>query len=624
MSDTIQPLSEKDAESKDLVAENIEKLKQLFPEIITDGKVDFETLEEVLGEFKEESNERYSFSWSGKGQAKKLAMRPSKGTLRPAPEESVDWDSTEHLFIEGDNLEVLKLLQRSYHKKVKMIYIDPPYNTGHDFIYKDDFKDNIKNYLKLTDQVDEVGKKISSNVETSGRYHTDWLNMIYPRLRLARELLQDDGVIFVSIDDHEIANLKKVMDEVYGEENFIANMIWQSRTSISNDQQISLNHNHTLIYSKDINEVVFYGDIIGKDDYSNPDEDPRGPWKLVPIDANKPGGDTYYPIENPNTGEKYYPPNGRSWAMNPTDYKALFNDGRIKFGKGGESAPKKKLFYEERKIKGDSKTPSSVITNEATTKDGTEELMKLFDGKKVFDYPKPVSLMKRFLTYGCTRNKKNIVLDFFAGSGSLAHGIFDSEDVDANWILVQIPEPVDESKTTGKNAMKMGLHNLAETAKERLRRASKSILKSHGKEEEIDLGFKVFKLDKSNIKPWDPDFEDVQLSLEDSIENVKPDRSEEDVLYEILLKYGLDLTLPIEKRSIGNAKLYVGGAGALILCLSDNIDLDIVESIAEIKKEYDPELMRVVFRDSGFKDDVVKTNAVQILKQHGIEDVRSI
>ncbi|MEX2345298.1 MAG: site-specific DNA-methyltransferase [Balneolaceae bacterium] len=623
MSESIPALTELEGESLDLVAENIEKLKQLFPEIVTDGKVDFETLKEVLGDFKEESTERYSFTWNGKSQARKLAMTPSRGTLRPAPEESVNWDSTEHLFIEGDNLEVLKLLQRSYHKKVKMIYIDPPYNTGGDFIYKDNYKDNVKNYLKYTDQLDEEGKKKSSNPEKSGRYHTDWLNMIFPRIKLSWELLRDDGVIFVSIDDHEIGNLKKIMDEVYGEENFISNMIWQSRTSISNDQEVSLNHNHTLIYAKKIDEVIFYGDIIDKSDYSNPDNDPRGPWKLVPIDANKPGGDTYYPITNPDTGEEFYPPNGRSWAMNPKDYKALYDDNRIKFGKGGESAPKKKLFYEERMIKGDSKTPSSVITNEATTKDGTEELMRLFDGKKVFDYPKPVNLMKRFLTYGCERNSDNIVLDFFAGSGSLGHGIYACEEIDAKWILIQIPEPVDESKTTGKNAIKLGMHNLAETSKERLRRATIE-MEDKSDKKSSKLGFKVFKLDTSNIKTWDQNFDDVQLSLEDSIENIKPDRSEADVLYEILLKYGLDLTLPIEEKAIDDAKVYVGGAGALILCLSDDVNLDVVEGIAAIKKEFNPELMRVVFRDSGFKDDVVKTNAVQILKQHGIEDVRSI
>lgn len=618
----IPPLSSKDGESKDLVSENIQKLKQLFPEILTDGKIDFEALKEALGEFRDKSDERYSFTWNGKSQAKKLAMTPSSGTLRPAPEESVNWDTTEHLFIEGDNLEVLKLLQRSYHKKVKMIYIDPPYNTGKEFIYSDDYMDNIKNYLIKTGQVDENNKKLSSNTENSGRFHTDWLNMMYPRLKLSRELLAYDGVIFISIDDHEAANLKKICDEIFGEENFIVNMIWQSRTSISNDEEVSLNHNHTLIYARDINNVVFYGDIIDEEDYSNPDNDPRGPWKLVPIDANKPGGNTYYPIENPKTGKKYFPPNGRSWAMNPSDYRKLYDDNRILFGKSGDSAPKKKLFYYERIKKGDSKTPSSVITNEATTQEGTEELMELFEGKKVFDYPKPVQLMKRFLTYGCAKNKQNIVLDFFAGSGSLGHAVYDSDVIKAKWILIQLPEPVDASKNTGKNALGFGLENLAEAAKERLRRAINNLKKIN--DINNDMGFKVFKLDTSNIKPWDPNSDDVQLSLENSIENIKTDRTKQDVLYEILLKYGLDLAIPIEERTIGSAKIYIAGAGALVLSLSDHIDLDVVEGVADLKKELNPEIMRVVFRDSGFKDDVVKTNAVQILRQHGIEDVRSI
>ncbi len=371
-----------DGKTMDIVAENVGKLKELFPETFTEGKVDFEALKEVLGTFVDDRDERYSFTWNGKGKARMIAQTPSTGTLRPCKEESVDWDTTKNVFIEGDNLEVLKLLQKSYHKKVKMIYIDPPYNTGKDFVYKDNFKDNIKNYKEITGQVDGDGRNLSNNPETSGRYHTDWLNMMYPRLKLARNLLKDDGVIFISIDEVEQSNLKKICDEIFGEENFVNNLIWQSRTSISDDQEISLNHNHTLVYAKKREELLFYGVPLDPSDYSNPDNDPRGPWKLVPIDANKPGGDTNYGIVNLNTGQEYFPPNGRSWAINKQDFNKLLDDGRIKFGMSDDSSPKKKLYYEERILKGDTKTPSSILLDVGSTKTGTNELMGLFENMK--------------------------------------------------------------------------------------------------------------------------------------------------------------------------------------------------------------------------------------------------
>jgi adenine-specific DNA-methyltransferase len=302
-----------------------------------------------------------------------------------------------------------------------MIYIDPPYNTGGEFIYPDRFQDNLDTYLRYTGQVDGEGFKTSANSESAGRYHTNWLNMMYPRLRLARNLLKDEGVIFVSIDDHEVQNLRRIMDEIFGEENFIASIVWRSRTSISNDQEISLNHNHILVYCREHEKIRFYGEALNASEYTNPDKDPRGPWKLVPLDANKPGGETYYPITNPNSGEEFFPPNGRSWAVNNTEYSRLFEDRRIAFGYKGDSAPKRKLFLKERESKGDTKTPSSVLLDAGTTKDGTAEVMALFEGKKVFDYPKPSSLIERFLDYSCDRDGENIVLDFFSGSASTAH-----------------------------------------------------------------------------------------------------------------------------------------------------------------------------------------------------------
>ena len=596
-----------------------------------------------------------------------IAQTPSTGTLRPCKEESVDWDSTQNIFIEGDNLEVLKLLQKSYHKKVKMIYIDPPYNTGKDFVYKDNFKDNIKNYKEITGQFDGEGRNLSNNPETSGRYHTDWLNMMYPRLKLARNLLKDDGVIFISIDEVEQSNLKKICDEIFGEENFVNNLIWQSRTSISNDQEISLNHNHTLVYAKKREELLFYGVPLDPSDYSNPDNDPRGPWKLVPIDANKPGGDTNYGIVNPNTGQEYFPPNGRSWAINKQDFNKLLDDGRIKFGMSDDSSPKKKLYYEERMLKGDTKTPSSILLDAGSTKTGTTELMGLFENMKLFDYPKPTTLLSRLLSFGCSKDCNDIILDFFAGSGSTSHALLKyNKEYSANhkFISVQLPENLEESIKTASGLTLKTVQNsiaflkkrdrplvLTEISKERIRRAAAKIkeelttkdTKNTKKAEDLfaegenvrdvrafrgsnlpDLGFKVFKLDSTNIRPWEVDFNLNEKQMEAFVENIKPDRSEEDVLYEILLKYGLDLTLPITERTIAGQKVFDIGMGALIICLSDAISLEVVEGIAKLKDELNPEIMRVVFKDSGFKDDVVKTNAVQILKQSGINDVRSL
>ncbi|WP_199222934.1 site-specific DNA-methyltransferase [Rhodohalobacter mucosus] len=622
MSDTIPPLTEKDGESKDLVAENIEKLKQLFPEIVTDGKVDFETLEEVLGEFKEDSKERYSFTWNGKSKARKLAMTPSRGTLRPAPEESVNWDSTENLFIEGDNLEVLKLLQRSYHGKVKMIYIDPPYNTGNDFVYPDDYGDNIRNYLKITGQVDREGKKVSSNPEYSGRYHTDWLNMMFPRLLLARELLTQDGCIFISIDDNELFNLINVCNQVFGDSNFVANIVWRKKYGIQNDaKHFSTSHEYLICYAK--NSESFSPTLLPRTEkqnsrYSNPDNDPRGPWKSSDLSVGRVTEKDIYEITTPS-GRKVAPPEGNSWRYSKDKFQELVDDNRIWFGEDGSNVPSIKRFLSEVK---QGITPTTFWDyDEVGHTDGSNKALKeLFQGKQVFDYPKPVDYMKKIIHVGT--KKDDLILDFFAGSASLAEACLYkniNDDGNRRFILVQLPEEIEEKS----EAYKLGYKTISEIAKDRIRKVINIIDESNEKNNHKN-GFKSLKLDESNIKAWDPNFEQVQLSIEDSIENIKPDRSEQDVLYEILLKYGLDLALPIEEKEIGGSKVFVAGAGALFICLAPKIDLVVVEGIAKQKEELEPELTRVVFRDSGFKDDVIKTNAVQILKQHGIEDVRSI
>ena len=436
-----------EAKSLDITQQNIEQLRQLFPDVFSESKIDVNALTAQLvesgGELINPEEERYNFTWNGKTKARQIAQTPSTGTLRPSKGESINWNETENLFIEGDNLEVLKLLQKSYHKKVKMIFIDPPYNTGNDFVYKDNFIDNVQNYLEQTNQVDHHGNKLSTNSDTSGRYHSEWLNMMYPRLKLARNLLANNGVVFITIDDKEYANLKQVCDEVFGEGNFVSNIIWQSRTSISDDHEISLNHNSILVYAKNYSTLDFYGNELDPSEYENRDDDPRGPWKLVPLDANKPGGDTMYPIENPKTGELFYPPEGRSWAINRKSFESLFNDNRIAFGVNGDSAPKKKLYLEERIAKGDTKTPSSLLLDAGTTKDGSNEVAVLLGKKKIFSYPKPVKLLKKLIQFGVGPKDNEIVMDFFCGSGTTGQAVMElnkENNKNNKFILVQLPE----------------------------------------------------------------------------------------------------------------------------------------------------------------------------------------
>lgn len=654
----------KDGASKDILKENIQKLKKIFPEVLTEGKIDFEKLRETLGEYVEDREERYNFTWNGKSEARRLAQTLSTGTLRPCPDESVNWEKTENLFIEGDNLEVLKLLQKSYHKKVKMIYIDPPYNTGSQFIYPDDFSDNIKNYLELTGQTDEEGRKLSVNPETSGRYHTDWLNMMYPRLKLAGNLLRDDGVIFISIDDNELSNLRKICDEIFGEDNFAADFIIKSNPRGSQSTIFSASvHEHLLCYTKNLSFQTGFSvplDDQMKNEYNLEDE--NGMHRILGLRLR--GGAwrreerprLYYPIYvNPETGEialerdnlhtcevlpikpstkedgtwrwskeklienkdliiakEVTRENQSTWDIYQKDYLCA-NDGEQK-------GTKVKTIWDEKDV---------------NYQNGTNEIKSLFFGKNIFDFPKPTFLIKKCLDI--LADKDSIILDYFSGSGTVAHAMLSANKEDGGnrkFIMVQLPEPCDEQS----EAYKAGYKTIAEIGKERIRRVIKKIkaeeetknrdnlFESRAQKDDavLDLGFKVFKLDSSNIKPWEAGFDNLDESLFDAVENIKPERSEADVLYELLLKYGLDLTVPIETRNIDNKTVHIIGAGALIVCLADNIPLGVIEGIAKLKDELRPELMRVVFKDAGFEDDVVKTNTVQILRQHGIEDVKSI
>jgi len=676
-----------DGKTMDIVAENVGKLKELFPEAFTEGKVDFEALKEVLGTFVDDRDERYSFTWNGKSKARMIAQTPSTGTLRPCKEESVDWDATQNIFIEGDNLEVLKLLQKSYHKKVKMIYIDPPYNTGKDFVYKDNFKDNIKNYKEITGQVDGEGRNLSNNPETSGRYHTDWLNMMYPRLKLARNLLKDDGVIFVSIDDGEVANLINICNEIFGEENFINQISLNAKVSAGasgggEDRKLKKNIEYILMYSKSYShwepispvyketKLVDYIDQMKKDkksfkytnvlyqldnvNYYKKIKDGEGndidifnvgsyEIKTIKQIASIEG------IDEDQVYKKYYDKvmtttnaqtsiRDRVWDATDSENNMYIAEYVPKSGKNkGEKT--KLYFMGKQKVLLIWLKDTSVIIDREIYK--REKIGTYWDGFSWINvtkegnvkYPngkKPIALIQQFMKL-IPNNQSMYVLDFFAGSGSTAHATLQYNQEthsDIHFINIQLPELIEPNTKENKDYIKYLKEEkistvVTEVSKERIRRAATKI-KEDNPDYNGDLGFKAFKLDSTNIKPWEVDFDMTERTLEDFISNIKPDRREEDVLYEILLKYGLDLTLPLTERTIAGQKVFDIGMGALIICLADAISLEVVEGMAKLKEELNPEIMRVVFKDSGFKDDVVKTNAVQILKQAGIVDVRSL
>jgi len=633
-------LTIEDPETKtaDIISENMAQLKELFPEVITEGRIDFEVLKQLLGDTVDEREEKYGLNWHGKRRARQLALTPSTGTLRPCPEESVDWDTTKNLMIEGDNLEVLKLLQKSYAGKVKLIYIDPPYNTGKDFVYPDDYQDNIKNYLNLTGQTDESGRKITSNTEASGRFHTDWLNMIYPRLKLARNLLREDGVIFITIDSNENMNLKLVCDDIFGPENFVENIVWKKRSSPDARDTIGSIHDSILCYLKNIEKIK---KSIGKIplnenrlcSYSNPDKDPRGDWASVDMTgmtghATK---DQFFSVTLPS-GRTIKPPKGRSWGIAEKTYKELLSDGRIWFGKNGNNVPRIKKFLEES----DGQVVPSIwdMDDVGSNDEGKKETNLLMKKSGVFDTPKPVRLIKRMIEISC--KEEAIILDFFAGSGTTGHSVMEKKIFDnknLRYILVQLPEPLDlENKDQEVGAAfcdELGRpRNIAELTKERLRRVGKKLCEEHplfaG-----DLGFRVFKLASTNIHSWDPDRDNLSQSLLDSIEHIKPDRTEKDILYELLLKLGLDLASPIEERIIAGKVVHSVGVGTLIVCLESDISNSDIErlalGIAEWHKEQAPAgETKVVFRDSAFTDDVAKTNLSAILEQNGLEKVKSL
>jgi adenine-specific DNA-methyltransferase len=648
---TLKKLTANDPETKspDLVAENIERLKALFPELVTEGPdgaaVNVDVLKQLVGDKTvTDADEKYGLNWFGKRRARQLALTPSTGTLRPCPDESVDWDSTQNLMIEGDNLEVLKLLQKSYAGKVKLIYIDPPYNTGKDFVYPDDYKDNIKNYLELTGQTGEGGKKLSSNTEASGRFHTDWLNMMYPRLKLARNLLSDDGMIFISIDDNEAASLRKICDDVFGEENYRNEVIVRRGAKSVQAQfdtwdKLGSGYERVLFYSK-------------KADYRFPQqrrslEDTRpGSWNNHWRGTDRPSMRYQLLGITPEQGQWRWSQSRSEIAV--SNYKELLS----KLGKTEETITQEEIdsYYMERidedldfiRLSPNGKPehyipPSdSVLLNDIwfdLPTSSSKEVQALFDRKKVFDNPKQTRLSQRILDFS---NDNAVILDFFAGSGTTAHAVMAQNAADGGkrrFILVQLPEPLDpenkDQKVAAEFCDKLGKpRNIAELTKERLRRAAKKI-KDENPLFSGDLGFRVFKLDSSNIRAWEPDRDDLDKTLLDSVEHLKEGRTEADVLYELLLKLGLDLCVPIETRTIAGKEVHAVGGGVLMACLAETITRDDVEALAQGIVEWHKELAPAgdttcVFRDSAFADDVAKTNLAAILEQHGIANVRSL
>lgn len=636
--------------SMDIIQDNINKLKEIFPEIFTEGKIDFEILKQLLGEKIENDKERYSFTWKGKTEARQIAQDVSTGTLRPSKEDSKDWNNTENLYIEGDNLEVLKLLQKSYHGKIKMIYIDPPYNTGKDFVYKDNFKDNLKNYLEVTGQIGEDGQRLSTNSDSSGRYHSDWLNMMYPRLKLARNLLTDDGVIFISIDDNEQENLKKLCNEIFGEENFIANNVIITGANQSGDG---------VIFQKNIEYCVCYGKNIIKAKVNRVDKTEESYRNLndapTPLETRLDMGYTLY--YNPKTEEvmpkidynkelvkkyneidKVYKNDEELISKGFIPVRPEIRNGKLHRWRWGIDTfierKEEVVFFKGKNgfIPKFKQSGFNAPKNIHNFSGGTIELKKIFEEKTIFDYSKGINFLKYFSSIGM--NTDSIILDFFSGSATTAHAVMELNAEDGGnrkYIMVQLPETCDEKS----EAYKAGYKNICEIGKERIRRAGEKIKEELEKEnsqlklgEELkklpDIGFKVFKLDSSNIKEWDSETEDLKQSLFDSVDNIKSDRASLDVLYEIILKYGLELTVPIEEKE----NFYSIGGGTLLINLDKEIDMEIIDSIC---KEYQNLLeidedfkTTVIFRDSSFKNDIDKTNALKKLEQVGIKEVRSI
>ena len=596
---------------------NLDALYQIAPSCFTEAKgedgemhrvVDFNKLRLLLGDQTvEDAPEVYDFTWVGKRAALREAAAPINKTLRPCPEESVDWEHTQNLYIEGDNLEVLKLLQNSYMGKVKMIYIDPPYNTGNDFVYHDDFAQSAEEYDESNR--DEEGNRYRKNTDSNGRFHSDWCSMIYARLMVARSLLKEDGVIFISIDDNEQRNLKNICDEVFGESNFIAQLVWQRAFSPKNDARyISNSHDYVIMYAKSLENFV-----IGRLDrteeanarYSNPDNDPRGVWMSSDISVKTYNAECDYPITTPS-GKIVEPPAGRCWSLSKKAFFERLQDNRIWFGPNGDNTPRIKRFLSDLKFEGMAPTSILLFKEVGHSQEGAQEVVSLFGDKGVFDGPKPVRLLKRLITLA-NLNDDSLVLDFFSGSASTAHALLNyntDKDKHCKFILVQLPEEVNQ-KT--KNS---GYKNICEIGKERIRRAGKKIKEEHPEAKGLDTGFRVFKCESSNYKdvafaPKDY----TQDMLAGLLDNIKEDRTDLDLLFDCLLRWGVELSMPLSSQKVDGCTIHNVNDGDLVACFDGNVTEKVIDAIAALSP------VRVVFRDSSFNEAANKMNLFELFKQ---------
>ena len=610
-----------DGMTMNIEQENVEKLKEVFPEVFADGKVDFDKLQGLLGHYIADDKEKYSFSWKGKADSLRLAQKRSTGTLRPCKEESKNWDTTENLYIEGDNLEVLKLLQFSYLNSIKMIYIDPPYNTGNDFVYTDDFADGIAHYKEVT------GQATKSNPETAGRYHTNWLNMMYPRLKLARNLLTDDGVIFISIDDNEQANLKKLCDEVFGEDNFIAVFPWRKRTAKS-DVPFGVSQDYEWIMAYARSQDFIAAIEGGTRKYFTTPDFPGRPWRIHDLTKQTSASErpkSFFTLVNPKTGKEYPANPNRTWAITKDTFEGYYKQGKIVFPDDYDflniTQPAFRYFKDDDEKKAGEKFGCIAVSTNlpkeiGMTKEGTAEITELFE-KKVFGFPKPVALLKFLISITTKFDKDAIVLDFFSGSATTAHAVMQLNAEDGGnrrFICVQLPEKTDEQS----EAYKAGYKTICEIGKERIRRAGEKIKEENRDKEGIenlDIGFKVFKLDSSNLVKWDntptTDEEEVKKRIQQSLFYLVEGREDLDLVYEIMLKYGLSLTLPVEERKFDVVTAYIINHPdyKVLICLQPNITLSAVE---EMDKET---IGTYIFADRCFADANILSNTEEILKK---------